>query len=180
MPSTLGQEANVLCGLIVRLADGDRNAFTPAFGLLWPRVRAFCYALLKHPQDAEDAAQQALEKILTQASEYDRARPSLRWALAIATWECRTIARRAQRRREVGVEALANLPGGAPPEDELIRQELSAAALDVLRRLPEGDRATLVRAFWGEPQEAAAPALRKRRQRALGRLRTSFKRLYDR
>jgi RNA polymerase sigma-70 factor (ECF subfamily) len=175
----LRQEPKELNELIARLAEGDRGAFAPTFELLWPRVRALCFSILKHPEDADDAAQQAMEKILTRASDYDRARPALPWALAIAAWECRTIARRMQRRREVDTQELASLPGGAVADEEFIRHELTAAAMDALQGLSEADRSTLVGAFWEEAQDAASPALRKRRQRALDRLRMAFRRLYE-
>jgi uncharacterized protein (DUF305 family) len=68
---------------IAYLADGDRSAFTPVFEALWPRVRAPCLSLLKHPEDAADAAQQAMEKILTRAADYDRSRTAPPWALAM-------------------------------------------------------------------------------------------------
>jgi RNA polymerase sigma-70 factor (ECF subfamily) len=175
----LSQEPEKLDALMVRLAEGDRSAFAPTFELVWPRVRALCFSILKHPQDADDAAQQAMEKVLTRASDYDRARPALPWALAIAAWECRTISRRAQRRREVGTEELGGMPGGTVADEEFIRRELTAAAMDVLQGLSDADRATLVDAFWVEAQDAASPALRKRRQRALDRLRVAFRRLYE-
>lgn len=175
----MSQESNELDQLIVRLADGDRSAFAPTFELLWPRIRALCFSFLKHSQDADDAAQQAMEKILTRATDYDRARPALPWTLAIAAWECRTLARRTQRRREVGTAELAGVPDSVVADEEFIRRELTAAAMDALRGLSEQDRATLLGAFWEEAQEATSPALRKRRQRAIERLRAAFKRLYE-
>ena len=173
------QEPQELDLLVARLAEGDRSAFAPTFGVLWPRVRALCFSILKHPQDADDAAQQAMEKILTRASDYDRGRPALPWALAIAAWECRTIARRTQRRLEVGTEALVSLPGSAAADEAFIRHELNAAVTEAIQGLSDDDQATLVGAFWEEAREAASPALRKRRQRALERLRAAFKRLYE-
>src|SRR5437870_7178956 len=90
--------------LVARLADGDRSAFTPAFRLLWPPALRLCRSLLKNDADAADAAQQAMQKVLERASEYDRARAALPWALAITSWECRTILRKKSRRREVGAD----------------------------------------------------------------------------
>jgi RNA polymerase sigma-70 factor, ECF subfamily len=175
----LRQSSHELDLLIGRLADGDRRAFAPSFELLWPRVRALCFSILRHPQDADDAAQEAMQKILTRASDYDRARPALPWALAIAAWESRTIARRVQRRREVDTQGLAAIESGAGADDELARRELNAAVTSAMHELSAEDRAALVGAFWEEARESASPALRKRRQRALARLRAAFRRLYE-
>src|SRR5260370_788744 len=87
-----------------RLAEGDRTAFRPVFALVWPQVRAFA-ARLVGPADGEDAAQAALLKIFSRASEYDRARDALPWVLGIAAWECRTLRRRWERRREQSAPA---------------------------------------------------------------------------
>ena len=165
--------------LLVRLAEGDRSAFSRMFELLWPRIHALCLSLLSHPQDADDAAQSAMEKILTRASEYDRSRPAAPWALGIAAWECRTLRARARRRREVADDELAEVRAEALAEDELIRRELESAAVAVLQELSPTDRAALVAAFWEEARSAATPAARKQRQRALERLRAAFRRLYD-
>ena len=170
--------------LMARLADGDRSAFPLVFRELWPRLRAFCASLLKHRDDAEDAAQRAMEKVLTRAADYDPERPALAWALSIAAWECRTLARWRQRRAEINVEHAAEgadrTPGGgfaADAEEELLRAELDRAALSALAELSETDRAVLVGAFWQEAAAGGATA-RKRRQRALERLRLAFRRLY--
>lgn len=163
---------------MVRLSDGDRSAFTPAFRLLWPKVRAVCVAILKHSQDADDAAQETMEKILTRASDYDRSRPALPWALAIAAWECRTIQTRRQRRKEVATDVLPDLPAEGASDQDYIRLELVNAVRDVMAELSASDRETLVSTYWEESQQAAAPALRKRRQRAVERLRVAFRRLY--
>src|SRR5206468_11744083 len=40
--------------LLVRLADGDRAAFPPAFTLLWPVARAFARSFLREDAGAED------------------------------------------------------------------------------------------------------------------------------
>jgi RNA polymerase sigma-70 factor, ECF subfamily len=170
--------------LMARLADGDRSAFPPVFRELWPRLRALCGSLLRHREDAEDAAQRAMEKVLTRAADYDPERPALAWALSIAAWECRTLARWRQRRAEISSEHAAEgaerAPGAgsaADAEEELLRKELERAALSALTELSETDRAALVAAFWQEAAAGGATA-RKRRQRALERLRLAFRRLY--
>jgi RNA polymerase sigma-70 factor (ECF subfamily) len=163
---------------MARLADGDRSAFPLVFRELWPKLRALCSSLLKHEGDAEDAAQRALEKVLTRAADYDPSRSALSWAFAIAAWECRTTLRSRQRRAEVFDAELERVPGESGGADRAILQrELEEAALSALGELSESDRAALVAAYWDEAP-AGDPASRKRRQRAVERLRLAFRRLY--
>src|SRR5258708_34098292 len=114
-----------------RLADGDRTAFRPVFALVWPQVRAFA-ARLVGPADGEDAAQAALLKIFSRASEYDRARDALPWVLGIAAWECRTLRGRWERRREQSAPAPDRAAEGAlSPEEAGLGKEVRAAAEEV-------------------------------------------------
>jgi RNA polymerase sigma-70 factor, ECF subfamily len=162
--------------LMARLADGDRSAFTPVFERLWAPTLRLCTSVLKNDADAADAAQQAMTKILERASDYDPVRPALPWALGIAGWECRTTLRRRTRRRESPAEAL---PEAATPgfEDDLQDADLARAALQALGQLSDADRSTLEASFW-ETAPASGPTMRKRRERALVRLRDAMRRLY--
>jgi len=133
--------------------------------------------MLKNDADAADAAQQAMEKILARVSDYDRRRPAMPWALAIAAWECRTILRKRSRRREVPEDAAASSAiDGA--EEDVVRRDLTQAALDVLGQVSDADRETLVSTFWDEAASVSGATLRKRRERALDRFRNAFRRLY--
>jgi RNA polymerase sigma-70 factor (ECF subfamily) len=98
------------------------------------------------------------------------------WAMAIAGWECRTLARRRSRRRET--EDPGNDPAGEHPEAEFVQRDLTAAALVALGELSAADRETLIATFWDQAASASGATLRKRRERALERLRTIFRRLY--
>jgi RNA polymerase sigma-70 factor (ECF subfamily) len=180
-PPTSGDPAELDLSM-ARLADGDRSVFPQVFARLWPPIRRLCWSLLQNEADAADAAQEALQKILERApADYDRSRPALPWALAIAGWECRTLLRKRQRRREVPEQERPE--PAADPELRFVQQDLSRAALEALGSLSEADRETLVATFWEEAAAApeavpAAATVRKRRQRALARLRDSFRRLY--
>lgn len=162
---------------MARLGTGERSAFTRVFELLWPPIQRLCLALLNNEADAADAAQEAMKRIFERASDYEPARPALPWALAIAGWECRTLARKRQRRREAP-EASEALPASDDTEALLVQQQLIRAALDALGQLSDTDRESLVSTFWEEAASVAGPTLRKRRQRALERLRDAFRRLY--
>ena len=133
--------------------------------------------MLKNEADAADAAQAAMEKILSRAPDYDRARPALPWALAIGAWECRTLARQRFRRREVGDEpAAAGVTSSF--EDEVIQENLTRSAIVAMGHLSDADKETLLATFWDEAASVQGPTLRKRRERALERLRSTFRRIY--
>lgn len=165
---------------MARLAAGEREAFTRVFETLWPRVFGLCRATLGNDADAADAAQQAMMKLMERAADYDPSRPALPWALAIAAWECRSALRRRARSREVASEPegdRSSAPVG-DPESELVRRDLVRRALDAMNELSDVDRATLAATFFDEPTEVVGATLRKRRERAIDRLRAAVRRLY--
>ena len=177
MTSASSQQDADLDALLARLGDGDRSAFSLVFKALWGPMYRFCSSLLKHDADAADAAQQAMGKIFERASEYDPTRPALPWALAIGAWECRTLQRKRLRRREEPEDA-ADEPPDRSVERELIVRDLTRAALTAMAELPEADRETLLATFLDEATTVSPATFRKRRERALDRLRASFRRLY--
>jgi RNA polymerase sigma-70 factor (ECF subfamily) len=162
--------------LMERLADGDRAAFGPAFAMLWPQLRAFAGRLVG-ATDGEDAAQVALLRIFARASEYDRSRDALAWALGIAAWECRTLRRKRERRREGSALAPAvdgAAAAGPSPEETLIDGDLRAAAAEVLGTLRPLDVETILAIAGGErPVEGAT--FRKRVERAMARFRLAWR-----
>lgn len=164
--------------LMARLADGDRAAITPAFDLLWPLVRRFCRRALACDADGDDAAQEALVKLFARAAAFDRERDGLAWALSIAAWECRTIRRRAERRREASLDE-ASEPIAADTEALIAARELAAAAREALAELSPRDAATVIAALDDDPAArppSVAPAtFRKRLERALERLRAAWR-----
>ena len=162
--------------LMARLSDGDRSAFSSVFKLLWGPVLRFCTSILKNEADAADAAQQAMQKILERASDYDPRRRAMPWAFAIAAWECKTLQRRRFRRKEVTDDAPE--VAGADGEESFVQRDLAQAALAALGELSDMDRDTLVATFWDEAPSVGGATHRKRRERALDRLRGTFRRLY--
>ena len=162
-----------------RLADGDRTAFEPVYAALWPVLCAFCSRLLGD-LDAEDAAQLAILKLFDRAASFDPDRDALSWALAIAAWECRTARKRRGRRREAALDDAFTLEEpAASPEARNAQAQLEAAAQEVLGVLSEADRETLHMTMMDEaPAGVAAATFRKRRERALDRLRSAWRRIH--
>ncbi len=163
--------------LLARLADGDRSAFSPAFAQLRPPIERLCRSLLENDADADDATQEALKKIFERASDYDASRPALPWALALAGWECRTLRKKRTRRREAAFEP-TDEPSDDQAETRAVELDLARAALTALGELSEPDREVLLATFWDEDLDLPGATVRKRRSRALSRLRRTFGRLY--
>lgn len=163
-----------------RLADGDRAAFNDVFEVLWPRLLAFCRKMLGDGPDAEDAAQNSLTTLFARAANYDRDRSALGWALAIATWECRTVRRRSSRSRIIDGPVPEEIAASTSPETDAAHRQLLAALEHALGELSDSDR-LIVRETLLEMVETDQPAdaaARKRRQRAFERLRMAWRRLY--
>ncbi len=159
--------------LLERLADGDRSAFRRAFLLLWPLLRAFAVRCAGDA-DGEDAAQHALLRVFSRASEYDPERDALTWALGIAAWECRTLRRKRERRKEdaaSSVEPVADEPG---PEQAAIGRDLRSAAEAVIGTLSPVDVETFAALARGS-RTAAGATFRKRVQRAMSRFRIAWR-----
>ncbi len=163
--------------LMKALAEGDRAAFTPVFRRLWVPTLKLCRRLVGDRADADDVAQTTMLRLLERAHEYDAHRPALPWAMGVAAWECRTQLRRRERRKESSEEAAPVSDDGATVRANEQRA-LMSAALEALGTLSELDQRTLVDTYWETGAPVAGATLRKRRERALTRLRQAFRRLY--
>lgn len=163
---------------MVRFADGDRTAFQPLFDALWPVLLAFTSRSLEQAADAEDAAQQAMLKVFSRIADFDRARDGVSWALGIAGYEVMSLRKQRARRREAGPAALDRVEQeGADVEARTIAEELTQAVRDLLGELPARDGAALAYAFTGEAPPSDDTS-RKRRFRALERLRAAWRRAH--
>lgn len=163
---------------IARLADGDRSALPLLVTEIWPILRDFARRAVEQEQDAEDVAQEVLMRICFRIADFDRTRDGLSWAFGIASYEILSYRRRKVRRREkLGAPELARLPDPDRSQEEgVMLRDLEGALVRVLGQLSDADRANL--GLVDAPQDVAAAALRKRRQRALDRLRTAWRKLY--
>jgi RNA polymerase sigma-70 factor, ECF subfamily len=157
-------------------ADGDRTALDPLFHALWPIVAAYTTRFLGDRALGEDAAQDALVTLFGRLHQFDRERCALTWALSHATWSARTLRRKVQRRGEGSTlpEASAEMP---VEERELVR-----AALATLATLPSRDVEIILAVLVDDDElrKSIAPAtFRKRLERALTRLRSSWRSRHD-
>jgi RNA polymerase sigma-70 factor (ECF subfamily) len=163
-----------------RLADGDRLALRTVHDAVRPPMIEAARRILGPGPDAEDAAQSALHKLFSQAADFDRARRVVPWAVALAVFEARTIRKQHQRRKIDALDtgrfaALASTGESAP--ELLEAAELVSLVEGLMGELSEADRATLNDVL-AENEEGRGPAFRKRKQRALERLREAWRTLH--
>lgn len=164
---------------ILRLADGDRTAMPGLVEELWPVLLSYAERGMRDHQAAEDIAQEVLLRISSRISELDRRRDPLSWAFGIATFEIMSQRKRRQRRRETlaGEQLQEPTASVESVEEAAIQAELHAALMEAVGRLSPDD---LEHLGVGEraPTGPATPANRKRKQRALERLRTLWRSIY--
>ncbi|MBX2800058.1 MAG: sigma-70 family RNA polymerase sigma factor [Myxococcales bacterium] len=158
---------------LVRLADGDRSAFDHVYATIAPKVDRVCARILGPGADAEDAAQQALMKILVQCENYDPARgTALGWAMSVAIWEARTIKRKRGRRREDPLPTHPVAVASPTPEEHALQADLLCLIEEGMAQLQPLDRQTLQAQLTEHRPDIPAATFRKRLQRAMLRLKT--------
>jgi len=167
-----------LSRLVAQLADGDRSVFDDVYTQLWPIVNTFCGKTLS-AADAEDAAQQALLKVFDRAATFERDRDAVTWVISIAVWEVRTIRKRYQRSKTGTLDEQPLPVAVDDPEGLNAERQIVEAAQQVLGQLSDQDQHTLLATFHEEqPDTISGATFRKRRERALSRLRAAWSRIY--
>ncbi|WP_242340617.1 MULTISPECIES: RNA polymerase sigma factor [Anaeromyxobacter] len=130
-------------------AKGDRKAFGQLVDAHKRAVYGLCFRLLREPEEARDAAQEAFARAYAALSTYDAAQPFVPWVLRIARNHCLDVLRRrlpdTQR-----VELDAEPDEGAPREladpaavradDALERRQLAGALEAAVAALPQNYR----------------------------------------
>lgn len=120
----------------------------PAFRALWARygasVHRVCLEMLRDPQAAEDATQEAFVRIWRAAGSVDarRGKPSA-WLYTVARNAARNVARVRVAEPHEGVE----VPGDPDAEDRLLERFWIRGALT---RLPDDEREALTLAYFGD------------------------------
>ena len=162
-------ERIALRGLFERLAEGDRSAMDPAYRALWSPVLTLCTKLVG--ADAEDVAQKALLRLFAQSSDYDPERDPFRWALSVAGWECRSELKRRSRARVRAGSVISideSAATNAAPDVAAEYNDTLRSLKTAMKGLSPADLETIERSLRGE---SLGPRLRKRKERALRKLR---------
>lgn len=116
--------------LATRAAAGDAAALEDLLAAISPRVSRICGRMLLHPQDAEEAAQDALLKVATKIGTFDGRSRFTTWLHAVASNSARSTYRTLKRR--AAEQASAELPVHADPRTTSV---IAGSRLDLLEAL---------------------------------------------
>jgi RNA polymerase sigma-70 factor (ECF subfamily) len=163
-----------LDGLMDRLVDGDRSAFTPLFEALYPRALRVARRRLDEAH-AEDAAQRTMTAVFARALEFTPGRPVLPWFYAIVANETHAIARKVRlaANRGAPAEAGERIASDDDPERALSLAEMRLLLREAVAELDPSSAAIIEEQLADEAHDRGArtPAMRKRLSRAYARLR---------
>ena len=160
---------------LAELAAGDRRAFDDVYAVAWPVLQSLAGRLLGDRAEAQDVAQRALLKLFSNASRFDPTRDALPWVLTFAVNEVRSV--RARQRRRPLESLVEPACSEFSPESQVMDADLIGAVQAVAGTLTREDRVALGLED-GRPAPGAPATLRKRKQRALHRLRTAWRRIH--
>ena len=130
--------------LAVRARDGDSRAMASLVERHAPRVRRLAHYLLDDPQDAEDAAQEALAKVLTRIQQFRGESRFATWLHSLVANTCRDLSERQRRRRHQPLEVVAEMAGGQGPHDLAVQREQRAELAEQLGSLSGVQRHVMV------------------------------------
>lgn len=119
-----------LDALALRAAAGDRDALEELLAAVQPRVRRICGRMLLFPEDAEEAAQDALLLVATRIGSFAGRSRFTTWLHAVASNSARSTYRTLKRR---AAERLTDeLPVAADPRTTSV---IAGSRLDLLEAL---------------------------------------------
>lgn len=124
-----------------RAVGGDEQAFAAIFRRYHQSLFRFCLAIVGNPEDASDALQNTMIKVLRALPGEERRIELKPWLYRIAHNESIDLLRRRRETSELDVEQIA--PGYGLAEDAATRERLRRLIAD-LKELPERQREVLV------------------------------------
>jgi RNA polymerase sigma-70 factor (ECF subfamily) len=142
---TAARIAQEEAALVRRTLAGDRNAFGALVERYAAQARRVARAVLRDPDDADDAAQDAFLAALVKLHSYDPGRPFGPWLLRIvANAATDRRRRRAVRRTEPLEPGLVRGGGEGRPDVDTERRALGERLVTALAELPERRRLAVV------------------------------------
>ncbi len=128
--------------MLAAAADGDKAAQAWLVRTFTPDAYRLAYRFLGNEQDARDASQDAMIKVLNHLHRYDRSRPFRSWLLGITRNTCIDALRRTRRRSES--QEVVSVDPGPSPLELMGRAQRASQLRDAMEHLPPMYREVLV------------------------------------
>ena len=175
--------------LMVRLAEGDREALAPLMERHYPRLYRLALSYVRNPDDALEVVQETFVKAFQKADRWDGSTEAGPWLSRVAVNQSIDRWRR-NRRRQATFTPLAEgdhdeslAAGGPDPDRRVLRREMRDRLAAALEGLPDRQRAVVVLRHYQEMSlDEIAQTLGMRLgtvkstlHRALGRMRTGLR-----
>lgn len=121
--------------LMLRIAEGDQEAFKQLYQKTDRTMYSFILSILKNPQDAEEVMQETYMKIWTSAASYHSQGKPLAWMFTIARNLCYMKFREQKHQSDLGLEDLDGLETGefCPQIENAADKLVLKAALETLK-----------------------------------------------
>ena len=120
--------ANDLAVLVDRCLDGNQIALREFVDRFRGQVFGLCYRMLGQKEDAEDATQETMIRVVKNLHRWDQTRAIEPWLLTIAGNRCRTkLARRVSRPNNLSLEHPVADTRAISEEVELLSEEIQLA-----------------------------------------------------
>jgi len=130
--------------LVKRAKDGDPHALAALCARHAPRVGRLAAHVLADPEDARDAAQDALAKLCLKIGQFRGEAAFSTWLHRLTLNACRDVAQRRGTRRHDPLEEDLRAAPGRTPDREAELSELRADLRDGLAELPAAQARVLV------------------------------------
>jgi RNA polymerase sigma factor (sigma-70 family) len=132
-------------GLVAAAQGGDPAALTALVQGSHPHVRRFAHSLCASPQDAEDAAQEAMIILYRKIGTLRASGALASWMFKIVRHECLRRSRQLRRRApESAVEAVAAEAASRSTEDDVLQRLEAERVAAAVAALPDDQRRVLI------------------------------------
>ena len=129
---------------MTRAKDGDDRALSALCERHAPRVGRITAHVLRDPEDARDAAQDALARLCAKIGQFRGEAAFTTWLHRLTLNACRDVAQRRAARRHDQLDEDVRVSSGEAPDREAELSDLRADLRDSLAELPEAQARVLV------------------------------------
>lgn len=134
--------------LLIKLKQGDPEAFPALVSLFKDRVLNTCYRFLLNKEDAEDTAQEVFIEVFQSIRSFRGDARLSTWVYRIAVTKCLDEIKKRKRKKRISSigrilhldEVSAWLTGGRKPDAALQEKESMKEISEALNRLPDNQR----------------------------------------